>query len=423
MRTVAIITEYNPFHNGHHYQIHRVREELNCDHVIVVMSGEFTQRGIPALFPKGLRTEIALQMGVDAVFALPAVFSTGSGEIFARGALELLAGLGVVDTLVYGTEGSCTTARLRDVASLLSSETPEFTKELQAALSSGLSYPAAMEQALRGSFNGDSCEKQETPELSELFLPNNVLALEYEKQLIRMGNPMSSQGIPRKGNGYGDESLQGSYVSASALRNLLEGGVRSFHELEPYVPSRILPLMERELGTAGALFANDFSQQLYYALWQKKPAQLAQYADCNETLANKICNHLEQFQSVTDFISRLKTRDFTYNRISRALCHVMLGITGELQQFALNEPTCRHARLLGFDASAEPLLRSIKANASIPLITGYAQAKKTLHKNAMTLLDHDVSASNLYYGAVRTKYGCPQPGEERRPLRKTRRIP
>lgn len=401
MKTTAIIAEYNPFHNGHKYQLDKIREQTDTDYIIVIISGEFTQRGIPAICNKETRTRIALENGADVVIELPVLFSTGSAEIFARGSVDILDKLNTVDYLVYGTEKLEDTNIFNQALSVLIDEPVKYKEILHKNLSTGLSYPAAVENSLSSYLNTNSYN------LRNLFLPNNLLALEYEKQLCKINSSIKGKSINRYGRGYSDNSLDGNFVSASALRNYIKDNqnICSDLNLDKYMPKKASRIFLDYIQKFTPMFEDDFSYILYSMLLTKIIDCDNRYLDCNETIINKIKKNTGNFYSYSQFISTLKSKDFTYNRISRCLCHIMLDIREELFNLYNENDDCLYARLLGFRDSALPLLKKIKENSSIPVVSKTSDADKILCKNALALFNQSINASNLYHGAVRIKSG------------------
>ena len=253
MKTAGIIAEYNPFHKGHEYQIRYTKEKLKADYVIVAMSGDYVQRGTPALISKHTRTEMALRCGADLVLEMPVSISTASAEAFAMGGVSLLDSLGIVDILCFGSESGEISA-LKELAEILVEEPEEYKKLLKSFLSEGLTFPAARSQALTEyfknprNFSGDDFDGVLTPLLNEvtqiLNTPNNILGIEYCKALLRLNSQIRPVTIRREGMGYHETTvpegdlvssspdLQSStdfFASATAIRSLIQnpGGVHS----------------------------------------------------------------------------------------------------------------------------------------------------------------------------------------------------
>ena len=210
MKTLGIITEYNPFHQGHAYMLERAKRKADADRVVVIMSGSFVQRGEPAIFDKWTRTAAALKNGADLVLELPVLFAAANAEAFARGAVRLLTESGIVDTLAFGSE-SGNLQELQEAAKILANETEEFQRLLKELLGEGLSYPAARAKVLEtlSQINSDILSK-----------PNDILGLEYLKALDYYSSPILPLTIRRKGD-YNSLSLSNGYASASAVRKAL----------------------------------------------------------------------------------------------------------------------------------------------------------------------------------------------------------
>ena len=221
MKIVGLIAEYNPFHNGHLYHIRKAKEITGADAVLVIMSGNYVQRGTPAIMPKHLRAQVALESGVAAVFELPVCYATGSAEYFATGAVSLLNHLGCVDALCFGSECG-DYALLERIAGILTEEPEDYTFYLKEALRKGLSFPRARQQALSSYLKDENVDQV-------LDEPNNILGIEYIKALYQTGSLIKGYTIQRKESGYHDRDLSGNYSSASAIRRLLAQAGSSIH--------------------------------------------------------------------------------------------------------------------------------------------------------------------------------------------------
>ena len=215
MKTAGIIAEYNPFHTGHEYQINYIKEKLRTDYVVIAMSGDFVQRGTPALFSKYVRAEMALRSGADLVLELPVSISSASAELFARGGVQLLDGLGVTDILCFGSECGDTDA-LMELAKILADEPEDFQTALRRNLKNGMTFPKARSMALSAVFP----ESEKYQQL--LSSPNNILGIEYCKAILRENSSISPVSIKREGNDYHENTLsENHFPSASAIRNAI----------------------------------------------------------------------------------------------------------------------------------------------------------------------------------------------------------
>lgn len=398
MKIVGLITEYNPFHNGHLYHIRKSKELTGADAVLVVMSGNYVQRGAPALMPKHLRARMALKAGACAVLELPVCYATGSAEYFAAGAVSLLNSLGCVDSLCFGSE--CGDIEiLTKISRILADEPEEYRAALQESLRKGISFPQARQMAL-SSFAPSEILAQ----------PNNILGIEYIKALDQTKSHIVPYTITRTGAGYHDKTLSSNhnYSSASAIReSLIRGQVfthrEEFSQLEQYVPPYAFRLITETYQSRCPVCADDFSLLLKYKLLSETSKSLARYVDLSEDLANRIMRHLNDFLSYEQFCGLLKSKDLTYTRISRALLHVLLGITREDMEEYRTNGLCHYARLLGFRTDSSTILSHIKRNTSVPLVTKLTQTDALTDTGHKMLLS-DILAADIYESVLTEKY-------------------
>ena len=377
MKTVCIIAEYNPFHNGHAYQINYAREKLGADAVLIVMSGPFVQRGEPALADKGSRTRAALNAGADLVAELPPAFALGGAETFARGAVGLAEAAGCVDELLFGT-ADADSDRLVRLAEQAEKEKTEQT--LRAKLREGLSYPAALTKAL--------CETEPDAE-KWLKDPNTVLGLEYIRALKRQGSRIRPVTLKRSGSSYHDLSLpEGGFASASALRRAIESGMAP-ETLSAYAPRDSLDAC----GTP--LFPDDLSAALSLALLHLAEGgkeALLPFADVSEALAARILEAAPFTETFSELTDRIRTRAFTAARVRRALLHILLNIRKEEQ-----EGVPESIKILGLRKDS-PLPGRLRETARRPVISKTADA-------APALVRAYAPAQSLYAQCVYFKYG------------------
>ncbi|MGF0034398.1 nucleotidyltransferase [Bariatricus sp. SGI.154] len=415
MKIVGLITEYNPFHNGHLYHIEKAKEITKADAVIVVMSGNYVQRGAPAIMPKHLRAEVALEAGVDIVLELPVCYATGSAEYFAAGAISLFEQLGCVDSICFGSECG-DYGLLERIAHIVADEPEEYKFSLQEALRKGISFPRARQMALKNYLRDDSLDVV-------LEQPNNILGIEYIKALYKSHSSIRSYTIKRMVSGYHDEHLTGTYSSASAIRKLLDYASHSVHlegdgmfdepalsevltRLEDQVPPSCIRMLEEMHRSRYPIYANDFSLLLKYKLLTESRDSLVKYKDITDDLANRIMNHANDFITFDQFCDLLKTRDMTYTRISRSLFHILLNITNEDMIRYQEKGYCQYAHILGFRKDAGKLLSHLKKNSQVPLITKLTQIEN-LNDTGLAMLEKDIFASNLYESIITNKFKMP----------------
>lgn len=402
MKTVGIIAEYNPFHNGHLYQLKKAKEITGADFAVVVMSGDFTQRGTPAVFDKYTRCRLSLLAGADLCIELPVVFATASAELFAKGAVSLLSALGV-DALCFGSECG-EIAPLQKIASLLFAEPPAYKEALNKALKEGLSFPSARAAAVRkcahaGSLSGvdaaasGNLSGMDAAASDVLASPNNILGIEYLKALLTLEKNGQHAPVPytikREGDGYLSHTLsEESFCSAMALR---KGIAEENPDLLRYVPESIRQEFADACQTESALCADDFSGMLFYKLLSEKDAGYDAYLDVSSDLSDKIRKNLASFTTFSAFCENsLKSKDITLTRLYRSLLHILLSIKKEdLPAAAL------YARILGFrEASFEVFGCLSKEN--IPLLSRLKDASSLLSPEALSCLSKDIFAAHLY---------------------------
>ncbi len=398
MNVTGIIAEYNPFHNGHKYQLDELRRRTNADHLIIAMSGDFLQRGVPAVFDKYTRTKMALEAGADLVLEIPTLWATASAEYFALAGVSLLSATGVVKTLGYGVE-SKEPSVIKQLARALSAMPEAYDRKVMTFQKKGLSFPAAREAALAALLP----ENLPFEPSSFLSLPNNILAVEYEKALAKRNSALSpeilSYALPRIGDGYHEKESKSRYASATAVRRMLLAG----EDVSGYVPASTFALLCGEGEGLFPVSGKDLSLLLYYRLLLLQGEGYERFADCSHDLSCKISNHLKDFQDFEQFAMLLKSRDLTYTRICRVLIHILLDITKEDYLNYQGASMVPYLRVLGFKREAAPLLSAIKKKASSPLITKVADAPNVLLKNEFLLLQKDIFASDLYRGIAKDR--------------------
>lgn len=396
MKTVGIIAEYNPFHNGHAYHIKKAKELTGAEYCIVVMSGDFVQRGAPALMDKHLRARIALMNGADLVLELPAYYALGSAEYFAGGAVTLLDKLGVVDSLCFGSE--CGDVELlKTFARLLLHEDNTFKQTLDHKLRIGHSYPQARNAAIEAS------APHLTAHIDILSTPNNILGIEYCKALLKRKSNITPLSIRRAGASYHDESLQTAFCSARALREALKCSGTSEVILNR-IPDNARELMEEQYLKTYPVFEDDLSVLMYYQLLSESSGGFTGYPDIDRELSDRLLKFLPQYRNFTSFCDILKSKNRTYTRISRSLLHILLKIYREDLTYYLSNDQIFYARMLGFRESAGPLLSVIKQKTSVPLLSKLADAQNLLTATGLKMLEHDIYASHVYQGIVHCKY-------------------
>ena len=422
MKLLGITAEYNPFHNGHAYHIREAKARTGCDSVIALMSGDFVQRGTPAIVGKYDRAEAALKNGADIVIELPVYSATASAERFAEGAVRAFADLGV-DTVSYGIECSADTgadragtikasaigselldaaaASVRKAAAFFAEEPETYRALLKEGLSSGLSYPAARQNAYCSLNGGDA---------SFLSTPNNILAIEYEKAMIRLGVSIKSAPVARIGAGYHDTEA-GEYASATAIRAMLEGcsgtarakgsdsgsnrkGFGPDDELSRSYPENLADLYEKAF--RHPVFPDDLSSVLFAAVHGRTAEELAQYSDLSDDTAKRLVEAARHPFTWTSLTEALRERSHTLTHVNRALCHILLGITKEAENRYRLPAHTPYLHVLGIRKGCEALLGQIASSSPAPLLVRLSKDMRGLSREARELFETDLNATALY---------------------------
>lgn len=396
MKITGLITEYNPFHNGHQYHIEKAKKLTKADKVVVVMSGNFVQRGAPALLPKHLRAKMALKSGADLVIELPVFYACASAEYFAYGAVSLLHALRCVDSICFGSECGDLTL-LQKAADIMAEEPDAYKHSLQSYLRDGYRFPLARQKAFQ-----DFTKEEGIASILEQ--PNNILGIEYLKALSRLNSSIQPFAISRIGSGYHETDLHKIYSSASAIRKTVST-TKELESLSGHVPDSALTLLKENYQVRFPVFLNDFSLLLKYRLLSETADTLTQYLDVSVELANRIIRCRSQFRSFEQFCHLLNTKESTYARVSRALMHILLQI--QKDDFSLCTAKAPfYFRILGFRKESAAVLSEIKKCADVPLLTKLT-AKDTLSLPRQKMLNADLFAADLYESVITEKFDTP----------------
>lgn len=358
MKSVGIICEYNPFHNGHLYHLTEIKKMFPEHLIILVMSSSFTERGEISIINKWDKTKISLEAGIDIVLELPFPFATQSADIFAKGAVQILEYMNC-EYLVFGSESN-NIETLNNLANIQLNN-KEYDKLVSKYLNEGINYPTALSKALN--------------KLSKINIkePNDLLGLSYVKEIQK--NKFNIKPITiKRTNGYHDLNTNSNIVSASAIRNLLDNN----KDISDFIPSYVLPYINH-LNIKDKLFT-----LLKYKIISDH--DLGKYQTVDEGIENRILKYIHTSNSLEELINNIKTKRYTYNKISRMLIHILCSFTKEDAK-KMNEIS--YIRVLGFNKSGQQYLNKIKKELKIPLITNCKGIE-----NDMLNLEHRVS--NIY---------------------------
>jgi len=399
LRTVGLIVEYNPFHNGHLYHVQQSVKQTGAAATVAVMSGNFLQRGEPALLDKWARAEMALAGGCDLVIELPIAYATQPAEWFAYGAVSLLEATGVVDTLCFGSESGDLDG-LAQIAELLADEPSRFRELLRPLLLEGRSYPAAYAEAAMAYMSEQGIARDRLPDLSS---PNNTLGLHYLMALQRIGSAIRPYTVLREKAGYHQADITDRRIaSATAIRKLLANG-DALDAIAPYVPASTLRILQREWDAGRAPVSwQSFAQHLLHTLAVSQPERLADLHGMTEGLQHRLLGALPRLAN-TDFetlLAAIKTRRYTRTKLQRVLLSVLLGHAADELTPARLGAGVSYIRVLGFSSAGQALLAQMRRQARLPVLMSAARPPAELPYLAL-----DVQASAVYALAQRRPDG------------------
>ncbi len=365
MKVAGIISEYNPFHNGHLYQIEETKKNTGCDCTVAVMSGNFVMRGEAALYNKFIRAKSAVLGGVDLVLELSVPYALSSSEYFAYGGVSVLDSLNVTDFISFGSEEGDISSLAR-IADFLSKEsTIEKIKKNQ---KKGVSVFSAISEEF---FNEDK---------RILEKPNNILAINYLKALKRLDSEIIPYTVKRKNVGYNEKDTKENFASATGIREMLKNN----EDISEFIPKLTYDLLKEET----PVFEDKVNDIITYSLRIKKPSDLLKYADVNEGIENLIIKTALNEYGIKDIAMGIKSKRYTYTRIKRILYNILLDIDKEEREI---KP--QFARVLAFNEKGKELLSQIKKKSDIPVFTNIT---KDMYKK-YEILNTDLKASYIYH--------------------------
>lgn len=381
MNITGIITEYNPFHLGHELHLKNSKKITNCDGVICVMSGNFVQRGLPALTDKWTRTKMALEAGVDLVVELPTLFATSSAEFFAFGAVSLLNSLNIVDNLCFGSE--CGDIDLiKKLSEIIVNEPQEFKEYLKELLKDGLPFPKARSKALMKYLEGTNFKIDFSYLETVLNSSNNILAIEYCKSLYKLKSSITPFTIKRLGADYNKEELSKNEIaSASAIR-------KSIYTSNIEESLEFMPTYSYEILKNSSFSSLDKMFDLVKYAIISNPNILKEIPEASEGIDNKIVQNIGKANSLDELINLCKSKRYSYTRLNRILCHVLLCVDNELLSLRKSPP--KYIRILGFNNKGREILKEIKQNSEINIVNKLSKSKPD------PLLNFDIKATNIY---------------------------
>ena len=373
MASVGIIAEYNPFHNGHLYHLKKIKEMYKDDTIILVLSGNFTERGDVSILDKWKKTEIALKAGIDLVIELPFPFATQSADYFSYGGVTILEKL-KVDKLVFGSESD----NLEDIKLIAKEQinNPEFEKLVKVYSKLGENYPTALSKALYDITN------------KSIKNPNDLLAISYVKTIIENNYKIEPMSIKRT-NSYHDKSIDNKISSATAIRDAL----KNKKDIKKTVPSFVIPYLK------DLHFIDDYFKYIKYKIITED--DLSIYHGVDEGLDKLLKKEIINSNSYDEFINNVKTKRYTYNKLTRTVLHILCNFTKEKAKSFRN---IDYIRILGFNDKGRKYLNSVKKDLDVELIS-------KINREKPDMLEYELETTKVYalgnndFSLVEKEYG------------------
>lgn len=370
MRICAVVAEFNPFHNGHAYLLEKIRNS-GYSHIVVIMSGNYVQRGETAIFPKDVRAKAALQMGANLVIELPTVKVLATAEKYAFSALSVIKKLGYqIDSIAFGTETE-NFENLIKIKEILRSEI--FRKEVKLQLEKGFSFAVCRENAVK--------KIAKDPELaSEIKKPNNILAVEYLKAIDTLGMSLNCVPVKRM-------EVPGRYFSASKLREMITQGNLDFKN---YIPGKV------EFNANLKVSYFEMGREIICKLRSLEKSDFARLPDVSEGLENRIYSAVKKACSLPELLELAKTKRYAMSRIKRMILCAFLGIDSTLADAELP-----YIKVLGSDKKGFEILKNVDS----PIVTRYSDVLK-LGSYAQEIFEHENKFTNIYYALTNEILPC-----------------
>ncbi len=426
MKIGGIIAEYNPFHNGHKYQIDKYKEDEGISHIVVAMSGNFVQRGGPAIVDKFSRAEMAIRNGADLVIEIPAYFSTQTAELYARGAILSLDSLKCLDSICFGSEEG-STKRLKEVAKILSGVKGNYEKDLSIFLAEKLAFPIAREKAIKKNLSLDITDKNDFLKLS-----NNILGIEYLKELIRLDSSMEAVTIKRVAVDHRSTVAKGDFSSASSIRSSIiyykdylelinkkksltkylsvdEDINDNYNHIitdmidsvEKYLPvfscNKIIDNIKKDLIPVDGA---DFYGEICYSILREENC-LDKYFEVKNGLEYSIRKQAILSSGFEELISNLTSKNYSSSKIRRSIFNILLGIKKEDMDEIKEIKSIPYIRVLAFNKKGTEILKEIKNKSNAILINSPAKTRKIKEYSEnpifKKMFDFDILSSNIYY--------------------------
>lgn len=387
MKAVGIIVEYNPFHNGHYYHIQESKKVTGADAVVAVMSGNFLQRGEPALVSKWARTKMALEGGADLVIELPYVFATQKAEVFSYGAVSLLHALNV-DSMCFGSE-SGDIHSFHNTLQIMTEKKDEFDNLIQHGLKKGKSYPKAASDTF--------LSLHKTAATVDLSQPNNILGFHYIETINKLKSNIRPFTIKRTKANYHDQDVKDQNIaSATSIRNTLFSEHNTLNGIQNVIPNTTYSQLLTYKDNFGMFHQwEDYFSLFKYRLLSMTTEELKNVYEVEEGLENRLLRFISNATTFQEFMKKIKTKRYTWTRLQRLCVHILTNTSKTMMKTNQDHPT--YIRLLGTTLKGQEYLNKIKKNIPIPLVS-----KVSSFTNEQISLD--ITAAKVYAACLKEPY-------------------
>ncbi|MGI6426695.1 MAG: nucleotidyltransferase [Natronincolaceae bacterium] len=410
MDILGLITEYNPFHNGHLYHLNTSKRITDATHTVAVMSGNFLQRGEPAILHKWERAKMAVRSGVDLVIELPTLYACSTAELFAYGAVSLLDSLEAVNYISFGSEiGDI--GLLSKIADILAKPPPHFSIILKNYVNLGFTFPVARSKAMV-----EYLKKTEHCNIDELVLiddimksSNNILGIEYLKAIKQLDSTIVPRTVSRKMTCYSDKKISDIPIaSATAIRKHIFSG-KPLSDISHVIPNSTFNILLSNIKAGLAPISDtDFERSVFTILRRSNPGNIRNVFDVVEGLENKIYRCAARMDTLEGLHDCIKSKRYTTTRLQRILTHILLNISKDDISYCNDNGGPQYARILAFNTKGREILRVLKTTSSIPIISNlkyYRPQNKAAHR----MLNIDIRATNIYSLAFKNRSAIKEP--------------
>lgn len=400
MNILGLIVEYNPFHNGHIYHLSKSIEKTNATHTVAIMSGNFLQRGEPALFDKYTRAKIAVENGVDLVIELPTMFACQSAEIFSHGAITILNSLNCISSVCFGSEEGNTDI-LYSIAEILANEPKEFKLLLKKYLDDGMLFPVARANSLFDyihQYENNNLVQKTTKEqlLKILNSSNNILGIEYIKNLINLNSNIKPFTISRVQSEYNSKEIDNSICSATAIRTSLKENC-NISQLKRVIPEKTYNILNEKIDSKFFPMFDELFFETLKTIILRDVSNLKDYFEVNEGIENKIYKDIFTSNSLYELQLSIKSKRYTLTKIKRTLNNILLGIRKSDIHLVKDIDIVPYIRILAFNDKGREILKEIKNKSNIEIINKFSNISFSLDDAIFkTLISYDIKSTNIY---------------------------